>query len=47
MADTHYVYDLKVRWKDKDVRVVEQTRSIVVRAGSQALVDFTERQVPR
>jgi uncharacterized protein (TIGR03000 family) len=47
MPDAHYVYDLKVRWKDSKGHVVEQSRSVMVRAGSQALVDFTLREGSR
>jgi uncharacterized protein (TIGR03000 family) len=41
----HFVYDLKVRYKNKQGRVVEQLRSIIVQAGSSDIVDFTWPEV--
>jgi uncharacterized protein (TIGR03000 family) len=41
MPDKRFVYDLKVRYKDRDGRVVERSRSVRVQAGSQDVVDFT------
>lgn len=36
-----FIYDLEVRWQDKDGRMVERTRSITIEAGSQEVLDFT------
>jgi uncharacterized protein (TIGR03000 family) len=39
--DKHFLYDLKVRYRDRDGRVVERLRTVTVEAGSQDIVDFT------
>lgn len=42
MPGKNFVYELKARFKDKKGRIVERTRSVMIHAGSQEIVDFTE-----
>lgn len=39
--DTTYSYEVRARWMDNG-KPVEETRKVMVRAGSQATVDFTQ-----
>jgi len=36
-----FIYDLQIRWTDRDGQEREESRSVMVRAGSQEIVDFT------
>jgi uncharacterized protein (TIGR03000 family) len=38
-----YVYDVKVRWRDKDGKEVTRTRHLGVSANSTVIADFTRR----
>ena len=42
---SNYTYDVRARW-NRDGRTVDQTRQIVVRAGSMVNVDFSRPQPP-
>jgi len=43
-AGDRYAYTIRARWKDEDSRVVDQTRTIAIRAGERVKVDFTQAQ---